>query len=214
MLDGSGWVWDNDLFGQTRSYFGACHGVAGNLNAFLRGADLLPDEFLSDAINRTAATLDFHAVRQGGMANWFTCTAPTKGRLFVQWCHGAPGIVTALSTTPKTGTSGSEIIDTLLVEASALVWNAGPLAKGPGICHGTAGNGYAFLKMYQRDGQTHWLDKARAFASHAIQQSQVHRTQYGQGRSSLMTGDAGLAVYLHHCLNPDEACMPGLDVFG
>ncbi len=212
--DGTGWVWDNDLFGQRRSYFGACHGIAGNLNAFLSGADLLPDEFLTDAINRTATTLENHALRKNGMANWFTCTAPKKGRLFAQWCHGAPGIVTALSATPKTGTPGAEILDTLLAEASALVWKAGPLTKGPGICHGTAGNGYAFLKMYQRDGRTHWLDKARAFAAHAIQQSQEHRIQYEQGRFSLMTGDAGLAVYLHHCLNPDYSSLPGLDRFG
>lgn len=212
--DGAGWLWNNDIFGQNRAYFGACHGVAGNLSAFLRGADLLPDDFITDAIDRAALTLKSFALREDGMTNWFASAPPTKGRLFVQWCHGAAGIVTALSATPKTQTPASDILDILLTEASALVWHAGPLAKGPGICHGTAGNGYAFLAMYQRDGQAHWLDKARAFASHAIQQSQGHRSQYGHGRFSLMTGDAGLAVYLHHCLKPDESCLPGLDKFG
>lgn len=211
--DGSGWLWDNDIFGSCRSYFGACHGVAGNLNVFLRGADLLSDEFTADAVDRAAQTLNFHAFREGGMANWSISAPPKKLRLLVQWCHGAAGIVSALSITPRAETPASHIIETLLSEASALVWRAGPLAKGPSICHGTAGNGYAFLAMYQRDGQAHWLNKARAFASHAIQQSHEHRSQYGQARFSLMTGDTGLAVYLHHCLNPDEACLPGLDLF-
>lgn len=214
VADGSGWLWDNCIFGQKRSYLGACHGVAGNLNAVLQGADLLPDDHITKAIDRTAKTLKSYALREHGMANWFASAPPNKGRLFVQWCHGAAGIVTALSSAPKTKTPASHIFDTLLTEASALVWQAGPLAKGPGICHGTAGNGYAFLAMYQRDGHSHWLDKARAFASHAIQQSQEHRIRYGRGRFSLMTGDAGLAVYLHHCLNPDDSGLPGLDLFG
>ncbi|MDV7340363.1 LanC-like protein [Terasakiella sp. A23] len=210
VADGSGWLWDNDIFGQKRSYFGACHGIAGNLNVVLQGADLLSDNHITNAIDRTIETLKSYALHENGMVNWFASAPPIKGRLFVQWCHGAAGIVTALSAVPKTKRPA---LDTLLAEASALVWHAGPLTKGPGICHGTAGNGYAFLAMYHRDGKSHWLDKARAFASHAIQQSQEHRAQYGQRRFSLMTGDAGLAVYLHHCLNPDEWCLPGLDLF-
>ena len=32
-------------------------------------------------------------------------------------------------------------------EAGELVWKYGLLKKGPGICHGIAGNGYTFLSL-------------------------------------------------------------------
>jgi Lanthionine synthetase C-like protein len=56
------------------------------------------------------------------------------------------------------------IAGNLLTAAGEAVWAAGPLAKGSNLCHGTGGNGYAFLKLFQRTGQPHWLDRARAFA--------------------------------------------------
>ena len=71
------------------------------------------------------------------------------------------------------------------------VWNAGPLRKGPGICHGTAGNGYAFLKLFHRTGDEVWLARARSFAMHAIAQSERANARYGRGRYTLWTGDPG-----------------------
>ena len=35
---------------------------------------------------------------------------------------------------------------------------AGPLRKGAGLCHGTAGNGCAFLALHARTGDERWLD--------------------------------------------------------
>ncbi|MEO8739330.1 MAG: lanthionine synthetase LanC family protein [Casimicrobiaceae bacterium] len=37
-----------------------------------------------------------------------------------------------------------------------------PLNKGAGLCHGTAGNGYALLKFYRRTGDAIWLERARS----------------------------------------------------
>ena len=80
-----------------------------------------------------------------------------------------------------------------------------------GIYLGTAGNGYAFLKLYQRTGDSLWLERARSFAMHAIAQRDRMRQQFGQGRYTLWTGDPGLAVYLWHCLD-GKASMPALDI--
>ena len=55
------------------------------------------------------------------------------------------------------------------------MWEAGPLAKGYGLCHGTAGNGYAFLALHRRTGDARWLERARAFAMHAIGQQAAMR---------------------------------------
>jgi lantibiotic modifying enzyme len=128
--------------------------------------------------------------------------------MLVQWCHGAPGIVTATADFP-TGLSAD--MDALLLGAGETTWKAGPLAKGYGLCHGTAGNGYAFLKLHRRTGDSKWLERARAFAMHALGQHERMRAEHGVGRYNLWTGDAGLAVYLHHCLGGADG-MPGLDL--
>ena len=102
-------------------------------------------------------------------------------------------------------------MDEMLLQAGNLTWKAGPLAKGHGLCHGTAGNGYAFLKLHRRTGDAVWLARARAFAMHAIGQGERMRQEFGRGRYSLWTGDPGVAVYLWHCMNGGSD-MPSLDV--
>ena len=95
----------------------------------------------------------------------------------------------------------SSEIDELLLRGGDLIWNAGALAKGAGLCHGTGGNGYAFLKLYRQTGDVQWLTRARAFAMMAISQFQAHREHYGRCRYSLWTGDLGVAVYLLDCID-------------
>jgi Lanthionine synthetase C-like protein len=89
----------------------------------------------------------------------------------------------------------------LAVAGGELVWQAGPLVKGANLCHGTAGNGYAFLALFARTGDERWLARARAFAMHSIEQVDRARSTYGQGRYTLWTGDPGTAVYLADCLD-------------
>jgi hypothetical protein len=103
-------------------------------------------------------------------------------------------------------------LETLLIEAGRFTWAAGPLAKGSNLCHGTGGNGYAFLKLFRRTHDPAWLERARAFAMIAIDQYRDAREQYGQGRYSLWTGDIGLAIYLWDCLTA-EPYFPTIDVF-
>ena len=108
--------------------------------------------------------------------------------------HGAPGIVT---------TAADYLDEELLLGGAELIWQAGPpgMEKGSGICHGTAGNGHAFLKVFERTGDELWLDRARRFAVHAVEQ--VERR--GKGRYSLFTGDVGVALYVADCLEGRSA---------
>ncbi len=112
----------------------------------------------------------------------------------MQWCHGAPGIVIAAS---------AYLPEELLLAGAELTWQAGGHGKGPGLCHGTAGNGYALLKAFERTGDERWLDRARRFAMHAL--AQVERQ-----RHSLFTGDVGVALYAADCLDA-RAAFPILD---
>jgi hypothetical protein len=102
-------------------------------------------------------------------------------------------------------------MDEMLLAGGEAVWAAGPLTKGYGLCHGTAGNGYAFLKLYRRTGDTLWLDRARVFAMHALAQRDQMRQSHGQGRYNLWTGDLGLAIYAWHCIEGADG-MPLLDI--
>ena len=94
-----------------------------------------------------------------------------------------------------------------------LTWQAGPLAKGSNLCHGTAGNAYAFLVLHRRTRDELWLDRARAFAMHAIGQVERERASLGRGRYSLFTGDVGVALFLRHLLDGDDR-FPTMGPFG
>ena len=107
---------------------------------------------------------------------------------------------------------GHPELETLLEEGAQFTWAAGPLVKGSNLCHGTGGNGYAFLKLHRRTQQTLWLERARAFAMTAIAQCREARREYGRGRYSLWTGDVGLAIYLWDCLTGVPR-FPTVDVF-
>ena len=102
----------------------------------------------------------------------------------------------------------------LLLAGAELAWQAGPpsLEKGAGICHGTAGNGYAFLKAFERSGDERWLERARRFAVHALDQVERLRAEHGRGRYSLWTGDVGVALYAASCLEA-SARYPVVDSF-
>ncbi|MDO9181082.1 MAG: lanthionine synthetase LanC family protein [Bacteriovorax sp.] len=80
------------------------------------------------------------------------------------WYNGAPGAIISLMDFPKDLDPEFEVI---LGKAGELIWQVGPLNKKIALCHGTDGNGFAFLKLYKRTGKTLWLDRARQFAMHA-----------------------------------------------
>ena len=205
------WLWVQNLYGRPPvRYLGAGHGFAGNAYPFLRAAALLPPDRAARVSERALATLQATALHADGGANWFAGINPQRpaGLLpLVQDCHGAPGIVCRLAGTPRT-----PAWDSLLLQAGELTWHAGPLRKGAGLCHGTAGSGFAMLKLWRRSGDPVWLDRARALTMHGFAQVERHRDQHGQGRHSLWTGDLGLACLMWNCVTGSDA-LPTLDVF-
>jgi hypothetical protein len=197
-------LWIQYRRGRLIRSIGAGHGFASNFHSLLRGAALLGEERLADLQSAALQTAIGLALRDGRFANWPTAADPYWAADFpirVQWCHGAPGLVTSLAMLPR----GDEA-DELLTAAGELVWEAGPLRKGAGLCHGTAGNGCAFLALHARTGDERWLDRARGFAMHALE-----HVEGSEPRHSLWTGDIGVALYLRACLDGWDG-MPVLDV--
>jgi hypothetical protein len=204
-------LWTQHLYGETAQQLGALHGFAGNALVLLSGRHLFTAERQSELTERARNTLAKTALREGAHANWELCARPSEHpgmqSIRVQQCIGAPGMINALSLLPR-----DEQTDALFDAAGELVWNAGPPVKIPSLCHGTPGNGYAFLKLYMRSGDAKWLARARAFAMHAIRQNEKFVMQYGQRKYSLWTGDLGLAIYLRDCIE-EAAHIPLYDVF-
>jgi hypothetical protein len=191
-------VWAQDYQGRRTNYLGFAHGFAGNAYALLRAASLQSREHQTELMHRIVDTLERTALRDGDLVNWLPGPDSPPDSIRVQWCHGAPGIVCALAVAPA-----HRPLDAILLSAGELVWEAGPLRKGAGLCHGTAGNGWAFLKLLKRTRDRKWLERARRFAMHAIEQR--------NGERGLLSGDIGVALYLRACVEVDDR-WPLLDV--
>jgi len=186
-------IWTQQLYGSARRFLGPGHGLVANVRA------LLPEHDLRE---ETAAVLAREAVVEDGLANWPALAGGEleagDGMIRVQWCHGAPGIIS---------TAAEYLDEELLLAGAELTWRAGAHGreKGPGICHGTAGNGYALLKTFARTDDERWLERARRFAVHALLQAEREGSRY-----SLFTGDMGAAVFASSCLDADSR-FPVLD---
>jgi hypothetical protein len=177
-------LWTSRLAGHDARYFGPAHGFAGNARALANRRPIDVDDVLAR-----------FALRDDGLANWLPDEDARPDAIRVQWCHGAPGIVATL---------GHVMDKELALAGGELTWRAGPLAKGYTLCHGTAGNAYAFLVLHHRTGDELWLERARAFAMHAVGQVERERAKLGRGRYSLFTGDIGVALFLRDLLAGDD----------
>ncbi|HSI55954.1 MAG TPA: LanC-like protein [Ideonella sp.] len=203
--------WVQDLYGRQSTYLDAVHGFVATAVPLIHGRHLLGAEAWAAWQECIVNTVTRTAHWEDGLANWRCQLDEPPGRppkVLMQFCHGAPGFVICLADLPR----GHDKFDALLLAAGEAIWAAGPLAKGANLCHGTGGNGYAFLKLLQRSGDPLWLARARAFAMHGIAQVEADAARYGQLRYSLWTGDPGFAIYLWDCLR-GEAAFPTLDVF-
>jgi lantibiotic modifying enzyme len=172
---------------------GAAHGASTTTAVLGEGHEL------------TAAALAKYAVVEHGLANWPMVAGDEllgyDGQIRLQWCHGGAGVVAS---------AAGYLDKELLLAGAETCWEAGPPdseEKGPGLCHGTAGTGFAFLKVFERTGDEMWLDRARRFAVHAL--DQVERSE---PRHSLFEGGIGAALLADQCIDSRRALFPIVDV--
>jgi Lanthionine synthetase C-like protein len=182
--------WTQRLYRQEFTSLTPGHGLVGNVRAL---STMLDEERTAELKRTSAAILARTAHREDGIANWPPRRRPElcgpDGEIRVQWCAGSPGVVAA---------AADYLDEDLLLAGAELPWQAGPHGdeKGPNICHGTAGNGYAFLKAFERTGDERWLERARRFAMHALEQVERMPRRY-----SLFTGGIGVALYAADCVD-------------
>ena len=94
------------------------------------------------------------------------------------------------------------------ISCGEVTWHKGLLRKGPGLCHGIAGNGYVFLLLYQLTGDKKHLHRAHEFANFAISEQFWASARRPDSPYSLFEGKSGLACFLADLLHPDMAHFP------
>ena len=95
-------LWTQRRFKNSRN-LGPVHGLVGNVQALLT---TIEGEQAASLRAETNAVLARYAVREHGLCNWPPAAGDAlehrrTGKIRLQWCHGAPGIV---STTRRTST--------------------------------------------------------------------------------------------------------------
>lgn len=192
-------------------YFGAAHGVCTILQALISVPDFL-DSHPAEAKD-IKDTVDYLLSLQDAEGNFPAATDEIHQRTheLVHWCHGAPGVIYLMAKAYLVWREEKYLKS--CETAAHLIWSKGLLRKGPGICHGVAGNGYAFLLMYRLTDDDRYLKWAAAFAEFLECpqfKSEARRPDYP---CSLYEGVAGTACFLADLSNPTKAAFPFSDVF-
>ncbi|CAB9523828.1 LanC-like protein 3 homolog [Seminavis robusta] len=203
---------------QESLHLGAAHGLVGVLKMLYLCWGLLDVES-RQLVRKTLARLLQSRFPSGNLPH---IVGSTTDKL-VHWCHGSPGLPALLKVAIAADVEHNDMLRLAALQAGEHIWRYGVLLKGNGLCHGIAGNGYAFLSLYQLTGDRVHLQKAKAFAkllanqqvqSAVSQQPDKQRKVVGTPNSpqSLMEGSAGVLCFLLDLTKPEAAAFPGWEL--
>lgn len=192
-------------------YLGAAHGMSFILQILISVPGYL--SFNKSADNDIKRTIEYLASLQTEDGNWPCCMDEVglSDHKLVHWCHGAPGTIYTMAKAYLIY-KDQRFYDSV-VKAGELVWEKGLLRKGPGICHGVAGNGYAFLLLHRITGDNKYLHRAKMFADFMVSDEFIRDARLPDNPESLYEGTAGTVCFLSDLLVPDKAELPFQDVF-
>lgn len=122
--------------------FNFCSGAGHGLSSILQMLLNFPEHFKD---RKDVNTLIHQAVDYVLSCEWPNGNyLPVPGEVrdqedeLVHWCHGAPGVVYLLAKAYLTWQDDKYL--QAAKRCADLTWQKGLLCKGPGICHGVAGN--------------------------------------------------------------------------
>ncbi|KAJ2948575.1 hypothetical protein O0L34_g7828 [Tuta absoluta] len=192
-------------------YLGAAHGISFILQILMSVPGYL--EYNKAADVDIKSTAHFIASLQTDEGNWPCCMEEIglSDHKLVHWCHGAPGVVYLMAKAYLVFKDQSFL--EACVRAGEIVWRKGLLRKGPGLCHGVAGNGYVFLLLYRLTGDDKHLFRAKKFADFLSSDDFLRDSRLPDNPESLFEGTAGTVCYLSDILTPEKAEFPFMDVF-
>lgn len=192
-------------------YVGAAHGISFILQILLTVPGYI--QYNSAASKDIKATVDYLVSLQTEEGNWPCCMEELGYRehKLVHWCHGAPGTIYLMAKAYLVYNE-QKYLDAC-IRAGEVVWNKGLLLKGPGICHGIAGNAYVFLLLYRLTGNEKYLYRAKQFADFMNTEAFLADSRVPDNPETLYEGTAGTVCFLADLLVPDKAQFPFQDVF-
>lgn len=188
-----------------KEFVGAAHGYLGILYVLLLVPSIRKD-LTHSAHQKIRETVDWLLHLESEHHNYPAIADEGPGGAYlVHFCHGAPGAVFLFSEAYRV--YNNDVYRQAAERAATCVWRWGILRKGPGLCHGVAGNGYALLRWYQVTKQPLWLERAVRFGLEI--NSPRQREKYGDHPFSLFEGYAGVCCFLSDILHdPLNARMP------
>jgi len=187
-------------------YIGAAHGLAGILTLLLQAKHYITP---SEMVELIQPSVDYVLNMQMESGNFPSSKGNDKDRL-VHWCHGAPGVCHLMLKAHQEWGHSTDKYLLAARKAGDLVWQRGLIKKGPGLCHGVAGNGYAFLHLYQVTGEDAWLYRAAMYGEWLTELNRPDQN-IPDRPLSLFEGIAGAVHFLHDLtLDPKTAKFPCL----
>lgn len=190
-------------------YIGAAHGLLGSAMALLGWLRAVRCSDRPEPLASTAAAARLLIVQA---LDWALAQVDAAGNLparagepspLVQFCHGAPGAALVFAF----GAQELELerFREAAVRFGEVTYEYGLLRKGPGLCHGLAGNGWVMLAMLRLTRDPLWLLRACQFAQ-AIRSEGVRTMSRTPDRPwSLFEGRAGALAFLAALCQDDPA---------
>lgn len=190
-------------------YLGAAHGLCTILQALMS----VPEYLRQNPIDAEdiKASVDYMLSLQDPQGNFPCATDELESpHELVHWCHGAPGMIYLMAKAYMTWREEKYVKS--CIKMGDLIWEKGLLLKGPSLCHGVAGNGYAFLLLYRLTDNVKYLHRAIAFARFMDKDVFKKKARTPDHPYSLFEGIAGTACYFADLTDPKQASFPFFDV--
>ena len=166
------WKWHG------KAYLGAVHGSIGIITQIV-----LTDPQMAPKLEADLGALLSYQYDGG---NWPSSIPPGKDRL-VQFCHGAPGVITSLLSIRSYFPNLQDKIDRAIRKGRDTILERGLLTKEPCLCHGISGNA---LALEDKEFE-HFLTYTTGHEIKAMEKDNM--MEKADDPSSLYCGEAGRA---------------------
>ncbi|XP_076879392.1 glutathione S-transferase LANCL1 [Brachyhypopomus gauderio] len=186
-------------------YVGAAHGLSG-IYYFLMQPGFVSDE--GWVLSLVKPSVDYVCHLKFPSGNYPPCVGDARD-LLVHWCHGSPGVIYMLLQAYRVFGIQQYLEDA--VRCGEVIWQRGLLKKGYGLCHGAAGNAYAFLALHKATRDPRHLYRACMFADWCMNYGK-HGCRTPDTPFSLFEGMAGTIYFLADLLQPMAAKFPAFEV--
>lgn len=185
-----------------KKYLGAAHGMCGILFMLLQVKEHLKESELKELIG---PSIDYLCSITFPSGNLPSSIGSSSGDKLVHWCHGAPGAIFLFTLAYQIFQDKKYL--TFAQRSADVIWKRGLLKKGYGLCHGSSGNGYALLYLFQATGKVEDLYRAAQFASWCCDYDK-HGCGTPDRPYSLFEGMAGCIHFLSSFTDISQAKYP------